>query len=263
MANQPSARTVEIAKQIEKAYETRKPIDFIRHQYSLREDEAYKVQDEWVRRWCGIGRDRIIGYKISMTSPETQAIAGTDEPAYGTLLNSHIVKSGATVHLSALFEPLIEPEIMFILQEDLSPEASAEEILSKSKIAPGIEIPDARYKNWYPNFSLADLICDNTATGLVALSEPVDPPPLEKMADIGMELYKDDKLINRGNSSAVLGNPATAVVWLSKKLAEHERMLEKDMVISSGTFLSPIPATPGIYKALYPGVGRVEIEFVR
>ncbi|MET3575043.1 2-keto-4-pentenoate hydratase [Bhargavaea ullalensis] len=250
----------EIVDKLLTAHQTKKPIEFIRHEYTLSEEEAYAVQEQLIEKKCEIGKDRIAGYKISMTSSETQAIAKTDEPAYGTLLQSNAVKSGERVVLSALFAPLIEPEIIFILTDDLSPGACAEEILGKSKIAAGIEIPDARYKDWFPNFSLADLICDNTATGLVVRSDFVDPPKTaEKFADIRLVLYKDGQQIDEGCSSAVLGNPLNSVVWLSKKLAEHGRRLKKGMIISSGTFLAPIPAAAGAYRAQYPGVGEVAV----
>ena len=38
-----------------------------------------------------------------MTTPETQAIAGVNEPAYGTLLTTNLIKSGETLSLSDLF----------------------------------------------------------------------------------------------------------------------------------------------------------------
>ena len=49
-----------------------------------------------------------------MTSATTQAIANTNEPAYGTILSDKIVNNSDSVSLSSLFSPLLEPEIMFI-----------------------------------------------------------------------------------------------------------------------------------------------------
>src|SRR5699024_11536401 len=104
-----------------------------------------------------------------MTSDDTQAIAQTDEPAYGTLLTTDILTSGEHFSFDALFSPLVETEIIFILTDDLTLEASEEEILQKSTIAAGIEIPDSRYVDWFPNFrseehtselqSRFDLVC--------------------------------------------------------------------------------------------------------
>jgi 2-keto-4-pentenoate hydratase len=244
------------------ARKTKQPIEFIRNQYTLDEESSYSVQEEFIKRKCEQENDEVAGYKISMTSAETQAIAKTHEPAYGTLLTSNLVKSGDTVSLSSLFAPLIEPEIMFILTEDLTPGADEEEILSKSKIAAGLEIPDARYIDWFPNFSLADLLCDNTATGLVVVSDPVEPLSFEELATVNMELFLNGEKISEGISSAVLGNPVSSVAWLSQKLAEKNKTLEKGMVISSGTFISPLPVGQGTYTVTYSNIGRTEITFV-
>src|SRR5699024_784600 len=251
----------EIVPKLLNTYKTKQPIEFIRNQYMLDEETSYSIQEEFIKRKCEQENDEVAGYKISMTSDETQAIAETHEPAYGTLLTSNLVKSGDSVSLSSLFTPLIEPEIMFILTEDLSPETDEEEILSKSKIAAGIEIPDARYIDWFPNFSLTDLLCDNTATGLVVVSNPMDPLSLEELANVKMDLFFNGEKISEGFSSAVLGNPVTSVAWLSKKLAKKNKTLKKGMVISSGTFISPLFVEKGTYTVNYSNIGKTEITF--
>lgn len=252
----------EIVSKIYNAHETKQPIEFIRHDYKVDEETAYFVQEELIKRKMDLHNAEIAGYKISMTSSETQAIANTNEPAYGTLLSTHIQHSGDTIALSTLFDPLIEPEIMFILQEDLSPNADEDEIIQKSKVCAGIEIPDARYIDWFPNFSLADLLCDNTATGLVVLADPIEPLTFNQFENVEMELFHNGEKISEGMSSAVLGNPVSSVAWLCEKLARKNKVLRKGMVISSGTFISPLVAKEGTYKVTYSHIGDVEITFV-
>lgn len=244
------------------AYQSKTPIPFLRHAYSLDEETAYAIQDAFVKQRCELGNVRVAGYKISMTSDDTQAIANTDEPAYGTLLTSDMVKSGDSVSLSELFSPMIEPEIMFILTDDLTPGADEKEILRKSKLAAGIEVPDARYIDWFPNFSLTDLLSDNAATGFIAISKPVDPFSFEDLADVDMELFHNDEKISEGSSSMVLGNPASAVAWLSRKLGDKNKVLQKDMVISSGTFIPPLTVNEGTYTVTYPHLGSASVTFV-
>lgn len=252
-------RTRTVATDILHAYTRQEPIDFIRHTYSLSEKEAYDVQDQLIQQLTHLQDSTIAGYKISMTSVDTQAIALTDEPAYGTLLSTTLKQSGEQIPMDSLFEPLIEAEILFIMQEDLSPLADEAEIIDKSTICAGIEIPDARYHDWFPNFSLADLLADNTATGLVVLSEPVAALTFEQFAHVQMELFKDGVKIAEGNSSAVLENPVSSVKWLTRKLAEHGKTLKKGMVISSGTFIPPIRAEKGTYMIDYSTLGSVTI----
>ncbi|UJL47694.1 2-keto-4-pentenoate hydratase [Virgibacillus sp. NKC19-16] len=241
------------------AHRTKNPIDFIRNDYTLDEQTAYEVQKHFVQKKCELYDQEISGYKISMTSPKTQELASTNEPAYGTLTTNSLVKNSSTIDIVNLFDPLVEPELMFILTDDLSIGAAEDEILAKSKIAAGLEIPDSRYKDWFPNFSLADLLCDNGVTGRVVVSEPVNPPSFKDLEEIRMELNHNGEMIGEGKSDNVLGNPTSSVAWLTKKLAVRHISLKKGMVISSGTFISPLRLEKGTYKATYSTIGNVQV----
>ncbi|MDU1499192.1 MAG: 2-keto-4-pentenoate hydratase [Staphylococcus epidermidis] len=225
----------EVAKVLFKAYRYKKPIDFISENYQLNEEEAYHVQEELIDQLTFKDRSTVTGYKVSMND-------------------------GASVSLSELFSPLLEPEIIFIVQEDLPYDADLETIRYHTRIAPGIEIPDARYKNWFPNFTLSDLISDNTATGLVVVGDSVDSLDNDAFANVHLNLYKDDKCIATGESSEVLGNPLNAIHWLIKKLHTHGKQLKKGDIISSGTFISPLKLEYGTYRAEYSGIGKVSFS---
>lgn len=243
------------------AFVNHESIDFIKECSYMDELEAYKTQDLLINKLKKINGSSIIGYKISMTSSDTQSIAKTKEPAYGTILSNNVIQSGESISLTSLFEPLIEPEIMFILMDDISSNPSEEEILSKVKIAPGIEIPDSRYKKWFPNFKLSDLLVDNTATGFIVLGEAINPLNYKDLGNINMSLLFNNNIKCIGNSSEVLGNPINAVKWLAQKLAIHNKKLLKGQIISSGTFISPMFIQKGTYKAVYNGIGSVKVTF--
>ena len=247
-----------ISNALFKAYRSRRPIDFVSESYQISEEEAYLNQDDLLEQLKFKDNTYVAGYKVSMTSKTTQAIANTNEPAYGTILSNNILKNGDSVSLSSLFSPLLEPEIMFIVKEDLPYDADLQTIVLNTQIAAGIEIPDARYKNWFPNFTLGDLISDNTATGMIVVGERVTPLDIDAFANVDLNLYKDNELIATGSSSEVLGNPVHAVHWLIKKLHSHDKQLKKGQIISSGTFISPLKLEFGTYRAEYSGIGVVE-----
>lgn len=253
---------LEIVHQLKKAHQSKHPIPFIRDTFNLTEEEAYHVQELFIEHQLEEKNVHISGYKVSMTSKETQAIASTHEPAYGTLLSHHVLTSESKLSKSELFQPLLEPEIIFIVNEDLTLDAEETEILQKTSIAAGIEIPDARYIDWFPNFSLIDLLSDNTATGRVVVAESAPILTLEQLGNIPLELYHNGEKIKEAFSSAVLDNPIYALRWLSQKLALHGTTLKKGMIISSGTFIPPIPLEIGHYEAVYSGVGKAEITIV-
>ncbi|WP_105967046.1 2-keto-4-pentenoate hydratase [Staphylococcus simulans] len=251
----------EIVNALFKAQQNHEPIDFVSEKYGISESVAYQIQDALISELTQANNSEIAGCKVSMTSAETQAYANTDEPAYGTILSDKVVKSGETVQLSKLFAPLIEPELVFVILNDISPDASDEDILNSVKVAPGIEIPDARYKDWFPNFTLGDLISDNTASGLVALGEAADRVSYEDFENITLKLTKDNEEIATGVSSDVLGNPIEALKWLVKKLASQDKQLLKGQIVSSGTFVPPVPAEKGTYRAEYSYPGSIEVTF--
>lgn len=250
-----------VAQQLFKAFQDHEPIPFISKSVELSEPEAYATQDLLIEQLKDAQNVEVAGYKVSMTSAATQSIANTHEPAYGTILSNKVFKHESEIAVSELFDPLIEPEIMFILTADLPQDPSAEEVLDSVRIAPGIEVPDARYQDWFPNFTLGDLLADNTATGLIVVGEEVAPLSYDKFADIQLSLSFNGEEIETGDSTEVLGNPVKSVQWLAKKLADHGKQLKAGQVISSGTFISPIPVKKGTYDASYSDVGSGKVTF--
>jgi len=243
------------------AESNKEPINFIKDKFDLSEGEYYDIQKELVKQKEAKFNSSVAVYKISMTSSETQAIANTHEPAYGTFLAYQIQKETEEINLTDLLDPLLEPEIVFQLNEDLSSDADYQEVIEKSTIYLGAEIPDSRYSNWFPNFSLTDLICDNAFSGRLILSE--DSFAAEEVAfeEIDMQLYHNNKLIEEGASKNVLGNPINSIIWLNNKhISQGYGHLTKGLKISSGTLSAPVRLQPGEYKIVFSGLGTMKLN---
>lgn len=250
----------QIVEKLISSEKMKKQINFLNHENNLTEAQCYQIQKELVKQKESEFNSRLSGYKISMTSPETQAIANTHEPAYGTFLGYNIQQETKNVNLNELFEPLIEPELVFQLNEDLSKVADHAEIIQKSSIYMGAEIPDSRYYNWFPNFNLTDLICDNAFAGKLVLSEKMFPASEVDFENIKLHLYHNNKLIEEGASNNVLDNPLNSILWLNKKLMSQGSKLKKGLVISSGTFATPVKLSSGKYRLEFSGLGSMEIN---
>ena len=68
--------------------------------------------------------------------------------------------------------------------------------------------------------------------------------------------------VARGSSRAVLGNPATAVAWLARKLAGFGVALEAGHVILPGSCTRAFDVHPGsCVRAHFDGLGPVEVHF--
>ena len=70
----------EVSNALFQAYISKEPIEFVSKTYNLTEPEAYKTQDDLIHQIQAEKNVPVKGYKVSMTSAATQAIANTNEP---------------------------------------------------------------------------------------------------------------------------------------------------------------------------------------
>lgn len=244
-----------VADELYEAYVERVPLALGRIDVNSIE-EAYKIQAQILEMKITDKDEHLRGYKISLTSAETQEIFGHDEPLYGALTTKNLINNAKHSEYNA---PMLEMEIAFLVQEDLSVDDSAEDIIRKCLIAPGLEIPDGRYEDWFPNASKYEVVADCAVAGSVTFGQS-DFSTYEKLDDIKGTLKFNGEVIKEGRSSEVMGHPAKAVKWLVNKLHEHGTVVEAGKVISSGTFNLPVELEKGHYEAEYENVGTVTLE---
>jgi 2-keto-4-pentenoate hydratase len=219
------------------------------------DDEAYTIQDEVVRLKSEDG-DALKGYKISLTNEETQQLFKSDKPLYGAMPESVVIES---ISLTEYNSPLAEMELIFLVEETLLPTDTDEEILSKCKVAPGVEIPDGRYEDWFPNMSKYEVIADCAVSGAVIFGE-ARSAKYEEMNQIKGTLKYNGEVIKEGYSTEALGHPVKAVKWLIDALAETGKSLAPGMFVSSGTFNMPVKLEVGTYTVEYEHFGEISFE---
>ncbi|MDN7246711.1 hypothetical protein QWY16_01875 [Planococcus shenhongbingii] len=226
----------------------------------LKKDDAYKLQHMLTAKKAVEADEQLAGYKISLTSPETQKLFGSETPLYGALTTSAL--SGGTVSLEAMSSPLIEIELIFLIKEGLSVEDDVQTILEKTLVAPGIEVPDSRFEDWFPKITLGQVIADSAVAGKIIAGKPVEGLTYEQLTDLKGTLRFNGEEIASANSSAVLDHPVNAVKWLITELEGHGLKLEKGMSVSSGTFILPHKLEKGVYTASYEGIGEVTLNVI-
>ncbi|MBP2242740.1 2-keto-4-pentenoate hydratase [Cytobacillus eiseniae] len=242
-------------------YQTRQPLAAISGEHFSKKKEYYDVQHTLVQRKMREYDGEVKGFKISLTNTGLQEVFKTDSPVYGTLLDRDVLDVG-TIFMNDFFDPLIEAELMFIVQEDISLDADEDELLAKTIIAPGLELPDSRIKNWFPHISVGELIMDNAVTGKVIVGEPKKWDASIPLADLSVKLFYNDQQVAEGTSSFVLENPIHAVKWLHQELASQNRILTKGMIISSGTFIKPLPLKVGTYRVVFDHFGEITLNIL-
>ena len=244
------------------AYSTQKPL--VEADYAgLVEDEdtAYEVQ----RQLTSLKNEAVGGYKVSLTSKQTQDMFDSDSPLYGAQVASHFVQSPATFSADQLMAPLTEVEMLFTAKERLSSRDTLEDLLHKTKVAAAVEVPDSRFSDWFPSLSKYMVMADAAVGGYVVYGQEVDTDKLfdsvEDLANVHCELFHDGKKLKDGASSEVLGNPLKSLKWLVDKLESQGMPLLAGQRVSSGTFLLPENLTKGEWKATFDkGLGAVFVD---
>lgn len=251
----------QIVSTLMNVYRTKEPIKTIQADQFSSVKELYEVQEAFIQERRKKQGGSVSGYKISLTNVGMQKVFKTDAPLYGRILNQDIAATGE-ISLQEFFNPFVEAELMFITKEDISLHADKYEVIEKTTIAPGLELPDSRIKNWFPNLSVGQLIVDNAVTGKIVIGEPRRIDKSFKLDEISVTLFHNDKQIAEGQSAFVLENPLNAVMWLHHKLASQGKVIKKGTIISSGTFINSLPLETGTYRAVFDHFGEVTIDIV-
>jgi 2-oxo-hept-3-ene-1,7-dioate hydratase len=259
---------VDLALRLDRAEKTRSQI----RQFSLEIPEitiedAYAVQEEWVRRKIAEGR-KPIGHKIGLTSRAMQRSSNITEPDYGVLLDDMLFKDGTDIPFERFIVPRVEVELAFILKERLSgPHCTIFDVLKATDfIIPAIEIIDARIHQVDPETKVTrkvfDTISDNAANaGIVMGGRPVKPDAVD-LRWVSAILYRNGVIEESGVAAAVLNNPVNGPAWLANKLHPYNVSLEAGEIILGGSFTAPVPARPGdTFHIDYGPLGSIACRF--
>lgn len=248
----------ELASILYNAYRNNQPIGKDQVPAFLEKDKAYAVQQAVTEKKVTDAQEELVAYKISLTSKGTQDLFNSDTPLYGAM-TAPALNDGA-IHLSSMSSPLIEIEVVFVVKEDLSAADDIDGLIEKTAVAPGIEVPDSRFEDWFPNITLGQVIADSAVAGKIVVGEVIDDYTYDQLEGIKGVLTLDGEEIAAGSSSEVLGHPLNALKWLVEELDKYGLSLKKGMYVSSGTFTLPKPLEKGQYKASYEGLGSVKLE---
>ncbi|TQS24976.1 2-keto-4-pentenoate hydratase [Microbispora sp. KK1-11] len=223
--------------------------------------DAYEIQLANIRGRLAAGA-RVYGHKVGLSSPVMQRMMGVDEPDYGHLLDDMVLAQDEPIETGRYCYPRVEVEIGYVLGASLPGEDCTEEdvLAATEYVVPSIELIDSRITDW--RIRLADTIADNASSAGVILGDARVSPKGMDLADIEAVLYSGDTEIARGNTSAVLGNPTTAVAWLARKVASFGVKLEAGHVVLPGSCTRAVDVRPGdVFRAEFAGLGSVSARF--
>jgi 2-keto-4-pentenoate hydratase len=249
------------ARALYDARRTRVPIaPFTDADPSLGMADGYAVQRELIDLLLADG-DRIIGYKVGLTSKPMQQMVGVDSPDYGPVLASTVYRDGDTIPLSRFIAPKVEAEIVFVLGERLmGPGVTVTQ--AHAAIAGAVaamEIVDSRIADW--RIKLADTVADLASNGAIATSSRVVPIADIDPRLVGMTLTRNGELIDTGAGAAALGDPVAVVAWLANVLGDDGVALEPGHLVMTGALHAAVPMTPGdVFRAEFDRLGPITVR---
>ncbi len=225
-------------------------------------DDAYAIQAALLELQLERG-DTLAGAKLGLTSVAKQEQMGVSEPCYGWVPASTVVATGGRIPLDELIHPRCEPELVFVLGQDLAgPGVSAEDVLDATeKVVGGIEIIDSRYEAF--SFTLPDVIADNTSAARVVLGTDGIGPRDQDLATIDCWFDINGEQVGEATGAALLGDPASCVAHLANHVGKAGFRLEAGWHVLAGAVTDAKPFTAGTTAtARYSVLGDVSVTAV-
>lgn len=220
--------------------------------------EAYEIQEGLLDRKQLENGTKLVGVKLGLTSKAKQEMMGVDEAIYGYLQSDMLGFEWEAVQFSKLIHPKVEPEIAFLIAEDLQGvNVTAADVLHATKyVAPALEVIDSRYKDF--RFTLVDVVADNCSSAKFIVGSKWISPNAIDVGNIGMVMSKNGEVAQTGSSAAVLGHPANAIAWAVNELGARGKGLKKGDIILSGAMSEAISFQSGdSVIAQFDGLGSV------
>ena len=227
-------------------------------------EDAYYISQHFVRQRVEVDGEKIVGKKIGVTSAPVQEMLGVFQPDFGFLTDAMHYENGAEISIEGnLIAPRAEGEIAFRLKSDLlGPGVTEQDVLNATEsIMPCFEIVDSRIRDW--QIKIEDTVADNASCGVYTLGDNEVSPHDVDLPNLVMKVFKNGELHSEGLSSAVQGNPLTAVAWLANTLGKFGIEFKAGEVILSGSLVPLIPVVAGDRMHLeLEGVGTASCSFI-
>ncbi|OIQ45996.1 MAG: 2-oxo-hepta-3-ene-1,7-dioic acid hydratase [Roseobacter sp. MedPE-SW] len=230
-------------------------------------DDAYAVQNAIYRAKLAAGQ-KVIGWKIGLTSKAMQYALNIDIPDSGILFDDMLFETGATVPAGRFIQPRIEAEIAFVMKASIGGgDVSRDDVIAATDyVTPSIEILDTRIQRADPETgqtrSVFDTISDNAANAGIVLGRERHAVDAHDLRWVGAITSRNGEVEETGLGAGVLNDPVESVVWLARRMAQYGQSIEPGQVILSGSFIRPVECPSGAdIHADFGAFGSVDIRF--
>jgi 2-oxo-3-hexenedioate decarboxylase len=185
-----------------------------------------------------------VGRKIGFTNPEMWDKYGVLEPIWAYIYDTTVVPlrgTRASCSLGRFAEPKIEPEIVLHFGAPPPSGAGIADIVNAVDwVAHGFEIVQSHFPGW--KFEAPDTVADGSLHGALLIGPPqpiagFDSDPVAALESFSLTLSCDDREIDTGKGSNVLGSPLAALAHLVSVLARqgNRAPLQAGEIVTTGT----------------------------
>ncbi len=206
---------------------------------------AYATQDHLVPLLAG--EALAAGYKIGLTTPRMQQMCGVNEPIVGVVFDGRVHASPARVAVADYVRLGVESEIAlrvarpFPLGEDVPPERVLDYV---DGVCAAFELVDDSAAD-YGRLSAVTLVADNAWNAGLVLGPVCSAAEVGALGGRKGVLFRDGEIVDTGDSSDVLGDPALALAWVVRNLASRGRALAPGQWVSTGSIVPTKSVAPG------------------
>jgi 2-keto-4-pentenoate hydratase len=206
-----------------------------------------------------------VGRKIGLSARELQERFGAEEPFWAYVFSTGRLRNGATLDLSGLLRPQLEPELAVLLGQDLDTPGvtKARATAAIATVQPAFEIVDQRTdvegvdlaeaiadSGWNAGFLLGDII---PAVGI-----DLDAVRVRLTSAVRGELRS-------GGATELMDGPAGCLAWLAEKMIAIGEPLRAGELILTGTMAGAVPikysdTITAEFSGLGPDVVRVSVS---
>jgi len=184
-----------------------------------------------------------VGMKLGFTNQAVWNAVGLDSPFWSPIYVETVTDRGR-LSLQGLLEPRIEPEIVVGLGSPLTHGASRDEVVDAIEWASlGFEVVQCHFRNW--EMTPADAIADGGLHGTLVTGERQRfcASEADALAEVEVELSRDDSVVAKGTGKHALGGPVDAVAWLMRLPGVEG--IPAGFIITRGTLTTAFPGTAG------------------
>jgi 2-keto-4-pentenoate hydratase len=214
--------------------------------YALNRSDGLALQLRVADRFAERG-DEVGGWKVAYTSGAQRDRMGDGYRAFGFVPASRVLRSGASVPLSAFRKPAIEVELCLRVDEHGNAVA----------VAPAFELIDKRI---VPDADDATVVADGCSNWGIVVGTFL-PIPDVRLTTLAAGLSRAGVVVDTCRPGDTMDDPMLSLERLKERLAEYGRSVSAGASVITGSITKAAVDGPGPWTGEIDGLGTVELTF--